>query len=134
MIKPLAKSVLIPLELTTAASAVDAGIHKNVLGSGRNNNNNNNNNSTATQIILNDEIEDIKIVKYPEDSGLLLKGVAETVQNEVKEQKGGFLSALLGTLRASLLGDLLIGKGIHRAGKGKGFLRAGYGNNSKMDF
>ena len=60
MIKPLAKSVLIPLELTTAASAVDAGIHKNVLGSGRNNNNNNNNNSTTTQIILNDEIEDIK--------------------------------------------------------------------------
>ena len=91
-------------------------------------------------IISNDEINDIiKIVKSLEDSGLLLKGVTETVQNEVKEQKGGFLSALLGTLGASLLGDLLIGKGIYRAGKGKGalragkgVLRAGYGN--KMDF
>ena len=77
----------------------------------------------------------IKIVKSLEDSGLLLKGVTETVQNEVKEQKGGFLSALLGTLGASLLGDLLIGKGIYRAEKGKGIVRAGYGNNnSKMDF
>ena len=93
----------------------------------------------------------IKIVKSLEDSGLLLKGVTETVQNEVKEQKGGFLSALLGTLGASLLGDLLIGKEIYRAGKGKGkginrvgegVLRAGYGhpsssasqNNSQMDF
>ena len=96
-------------------------------------------------IISNDEIEDIiKIVKSLENSGLLLKGVTETVQNEVKEQKGGFLSALLGTLGASLLGDLLIGKGaiatsqgrgIYRAGKGKGVLRAGYGNNNnKMDF
>ena len=57
------------------------------------------------------------------------------VPNEIKEQKGGFLSALLGTLGASLLGDLLIGKGIYRAGKGKGVLRAGYeNNNSKMDF
>ena len=91
----------------------------------------------------------IKIIKSLEDSGLLLKGVTETVQNEVKEQKGGFFSALLGTLDASLLGDLLIGKGaiatsqgrgVYRAGKGKGrrinragkgFLRAAYGN--KMD-
>ena len=93
----------------------------------------------------NDEIEDIiKIVKFLEDSGLLLKGVTETVQNEVKEQKGGFLSTLLGTLDASLLGDLLIGKGAivksqgqetYRAGKGKGIVRASYGNNSnnKMD-
>ena len=90
----------------------------------------------TTLIISNDEIHDIiKIVKSLEDSGLLIKGVTETVQNEVKEQKGGFLSALLGTLGASLLGDLLIGKGIYRAGKGKGVLRAGYGNNnSKMDF
>ena len=52
------------------------------------------------------------LLKSLEDSGLLLKGVTETAQNEVKEQKGGFLSALLGTLGASLLGDLLIGKGI----------------------
>ena len=74
----------------------------------------------------------IKIIKSLEDSGLLLKGVTETVQNEVKEQKGGFLSMLLGTLGASLLGNLLTGRGIYRAGKGKGIVRAGYG--SKMDF
>ena len=95
----------------------------------------------TTLIISNDEIEDIiKIVKSLEDSGLLLKGVTETVQNEVKEQKGGFLSMLLGTLGASLLGNLLTGKEVYRAGKGKGInragegvLRASYGNN-KMDF
>ena len=133
VIKPLANSVLIPLGLTAAASAEDAGIHKKILGS-----------RTATLIISNDEMEDIiKIVKSLEDSGLLLKGVSETIQNEAKEQKGGFLSMLLGTLGASLLGNLLTGKGIYRAGKGKGInragegiVRAGYGNNSnnKMDF
>ena len=78
----------------------------------------------------------IKIVKSLEDSGLLLKGVSEIIQNEEKEQKGGFLSMLLGTLGASLLGNLLTGKEIYRAGKGRGIntagegvLRAGYGNN-----
>ena len=81
----------------------------------------------------------IKIVKSLEDSGLLLKGVTETVQNEIKEQKGGFLSMLLGTLGASLLGNILAGKGINRAGEGRGIVRAGYGNkkgreNNKMDF
>ena len=87
----------------------------------------------TTLIISNDEIEDIiKIVKSLEDSGLLLKGVTETVQNEVKEQKGGFLSMLLATLGASLLGNLLTGKRIYRAGKGKEINRAGYGN--KIDF
>ena len=103
----------------------------------------------ATLIMSNDEIGDIiEIVKSLEDSGLLLKGVTETVQNEVKEQKGGFLSMLLGTLGASLLVNFLIGKGpiatskrrgIYRAGKGKGInragegiVRAGYG--SKIDF
>ena len=69
----------------------------------------------------------IKIVKSLEDSGLLLKGVTETVQNEAKEQKGGFLSMLLGTLGASLLGNILAGKGINRAGKGRGIKRAGEG-------
>ena len=68
----------------------------------------------------------IKIVKSLEDSGLLLKGVSETIQNEAKEQKGGFLSMLLGTLGASLLGNILTGKGINRAGEG--VIRAGYGN------
>ena len=70
---------MIPLRLTAAASAADAGINKKVLGSG----------NTTTQIISNDEMEDIiKIVKSLEDSGLLLKRVTETVQNQVKEQKG----------------------------------------------
>ena len=56
-------------------------------------------------------MEDImKIVKFLEDSGLVLKGVSETVQNEVKKQKGGFLSMLLGTLGASLLGNNLTGR------------------------
>ena len=71
----------------------------------------------------------IKIVKPLEDSGSLLKGVTESVQNEVKEQRGGFLSMLLGTLGASLLGNLLTGKGIYRAGER--IVRAGEGN---MDF
>ena len=66
---------------------------------------------TTTLIILNDEMEDIiKIVKCLEDSGLLLKGVSKTVQNETKEQKGGFLSMLLGTLGARLLGNISAGK------------------------
>ena len=69
-----------------------------------------------------------------------MKGLTETVKNETKEQKGGFLSMLLGTLGTSLLGNLLPGKGSVRAGygnnKGKGVVRAGYGNPSqnKMDF
>ena len=81
----------------------------------------------------------IKIVKSLEDSGLLLKRVTETVQNEVKEQRGGFLSMLLGAVGASLLGNLLTGKGIHIAGKGKGIHRAGEGivragEGNKLDF
>ena len=78
----------------------------------------------------------IKILKSLEDSGLLLKGVTETIQNEVKEQKGGFLSMLLCTIGASLLGNLLTGRGVNRAGinrAGERVLRAGFGNN-KMDF
>ena len=135
MIKPLAKSVLIPLGLTAAASAADAGIHQKIWGSGHRNN--------TTLIISNNEMEDsIKIVKSLEDSGLLLKRVTETVQNEVKEQKGGFFSMLLGTLGASLLGNILADEGtgedrrINRAGKG--IIRAGYARrsskNKKMDF
>ena len=77
-------------------------------------------------IISNDEMEDIiKIVKSLEDSGLLLKRVTETVQNEVKEQKGGFLSMLLGTLGASLLGNILAGKGAIATSQGRGINRAG---------
>ena len=62
----------------------------------------------------------IKIVKYLDDSGLMLKGVTETVQNEVKEQNWGFISMLVGTLGASLLGNILVGKRINGAGKGRG--------------
>ena len=82
VIKPLAKSVLVPLGLTAAASAADAGIHKKILGSGQPNNNN------KILIISNDEMDHIlKIVKSLEDSGVLLKGVNETIQNEAKEQR-----------------------------------------------
>ena len=123
VIKPLAKSVLVPLGLTAAASAADAGIHKKILGSGHNNN--------TTLIISNNEMDNIlKIVKSLENSGVLLKGVSETIQKGAKEQRGGLLSMLLSTSRASLLGDLLTkhlpGKGVIRGGEG--VIRAGYGS------
>ena len=139
VIKPLAKSVLIPLGLTAAASAADAGIHKKILGSEHNN--------TTTLIISNDKMKDIiRIVKSLDDSGLWLQGVSETIQNEAKEQKRWFLSMLLDTLGAKLLGNILAGKGINgaeegviRAGngaatkkQGKGIVRAGHGK--KTDF
>ena len=93
VLKPLAKSVLIPLGLTAAASATDAAIHKKMFGSG-----------FITLIISNEEMNDImKIIKSLEESVLLTKGVRETIQNEAKEQKGGFLGMLLGTLGARLL-------------------------------
>ena len=78
----------------------------------------------------------IKIVQALEDSNNLLKGVTNTIKNETKEQKGGFISMLLGTLGATLLGNLLSGKGLARAGSGKGIIRAGYGDHSqnKMNF
>ena len=92
---------------------------------------------TTTLIISNDKMGDIlKIVKSLENSGLLLKSVSETIQHEAKEQRGGFLSMLLGTLGASLLSDILSkglsGKGVIRAGEetiraGKGVIRAGEG-------
>ena len=91
---PLAKNVLAPLGITAAASAIDAGIQKKkkICGSG-----------TTTLIISNEEMNDImKIVQALEDSNILLKGVTKTIENETKEQKGGFLSMLLGTLGAYL--------------------------------
>ena len=101
---------------------------KKILGSG-----------TTTLIISNDEMKDIiRIVKSLEDSGLLLKGVSETVQNEVKEQKGRFLGMLLGTLGASLLGNMLTAKGIIRVGsgnkEGRGIIRAGHGSKESKNF
>ena len=83
---------------------------------------------TTTLIISNDEMEDIiKIVKLLEDSGLLLKGASETIQNEAKEQRRGFLSVLLGTLGASLLRNVLAGKGAIETSQGRGINRAGEG-------
>ena len=109
VIQPLAKSVLIPLGLTAAASAADAEIHKKILVCGHN----------ASLIISNDQMEDI--IK---------------IDNEAKEQKVGFLSMLLGTLGASLLGNMLAGKAIVRAGygsKGKEIIRASYGSKKCFD-
>ena len=64
-------------------------------------------------------MEDIlKIFKSLEDSRILLNGVSETIKNEAKQQKGGFASMLLGTLGASLLGDMLFGKAVIRTGEG----------------
>ena len=87
---------------------------------------------TTTLMISREEMNDnMKIVQALEDSNNLLKGVTKTIKNKTKEQKGRFLSILLGTLRASLLGNILAGKGIVRAGsgneKGKGIVRAGTG-------
>ena len=96
--------------------------------------------SGTTLIISNEEMNDVmKIVQALEDSNILLKGITKMIKNKIKEQKGGFLSMLLGTLGASLLGNLLAGEGIVRAGsgspsfsasqnkKGKGIVRAGSG-------
>ena len=109
------------LGLTAAVLAADAALNKKTLRPGNH----------TTLIISNDDVQHLlKIVKSLEDSGILLDGITETVKNEVKEQKGGFLSMLLGTLGASLLGDLLTknlsGRGVIRAREGT--IRAGYGS------
>ena len=106
---PLAKNVLAPLGLTAVMSAIDGSIQKKMHGSG------------ATKLIIeNEDMNDIMtIIEALENSGILLKGVSKTIENETKEQKGGLLSMLLGTLGASLLGNLLSGgKGIVCAGEG----------------
>ena len=115
VLKPLAKSVLIPLGLTAAAAAIDAAIHKKTFGSGN-----------TTSVISNADMNKIvKIIKLFEESGLLIKRVSETTKTEAKEQKEGFFGMLLSTLCASLL----TGKGKIRAGEGtiraaKGSIRA----------
>ena len=97
---PLAKNILAPLGITATASAIDVGIQKKMHSSG-----------TTILIISNKEMNDItKIVQALEDSNILLKRVTKGIKNETKEQKGGFLSMLLGTLGASLLGNLLAEK------------------------
>ena len=108
VLKPLAKCVLIQLGLTTAASATDAAIHQNMFGS-----------ATTTLIISNEEMDTvIKTIKSFEESGLLIKGVSNTIKNKAKEQKRRFFSILIDTLGASLLRDLLTDKGTIRAGEG----------------
>ena len=125
----LAKNVLAPLGLTAAKSAIDGSIQKKIHGSG------------FKLIIEQEDMNDImKIIKALENSGILLKGVSKTIKNETKEQGGGFLSMLLATLGAILLGNLLTGGiGIVRAGegsvasraKGDGIVRAGEGSKKK---
>ena len=116
---PLAKNVLAPLGLTAAMSAIDGSIQKKIHCSG------------VKLVIEQEYLKDImKIIEALENSGILLKGVSKLIQNETKEQRGGFLSMLLGTLGASLLGNLLSGgKGIMRAADG--IVRAGEGSGSK---
>ena len=124
---PLLKSVIKPLGLlglTAASSTSDAGVKRNKkLGCGSAP-------KTTTLIISNQEINDImKIVQALESSGVLLKGVTETIKMKTKDQKGDFLSMLLDTLGASLLGNLLTGKGTVR--NGAGTIRAGEGIKKK---
>ena len=113
---PLAKNVLAPLGLTAAMSAIDGSIQKKTHGSG------------IKLIIEEEDMKDImKIIEVLENSGIFIKGVSKTIENETKEQRGGFLSMLLGTLGASSLGNSSTGgKGIMRAGDG--ILRAGSGS------
>ena len=100
VLKPLAKSILIPIGLTVAASATDGAIHKKMFGS-----------CNMTLIISNEEMSDImKIINSLEESGLLIKGVGQTIKNKAKEQKGGFSGMLLGTLGVSFFGNQLTGK------------------------
>ena len=113
---PLAENVLAPLGLTAAMSAIDGSIQKKIHGSG------------VKILIEEEDMNDIKkIIEALENSDILLKGVSKTIENETKEQRGGFLRMLFGTLGASLLGKLLTGgKGIVRAGDG--IVRAGEGS------
>ena len=126
---PLAKNVLAPLSLTAAMSTIDGSIQKKMHGSG------------VKLIIEQKDMNDIiKIIEALENSGILLKGVTTTIENETKEQREGFLSMLLGTLGASLLRNLLpggkgmtrVGEGIVRAGEGSATSRA-KGEGAKKD-
>ena len=113
---PLAKNALASLGLTAAMSAIDGSIEKKIHGLG------------VKLIIEQEHMNDImQIIEALENSGILLEEVTKTIENETKEQRGGFLGMLLGTLGASLLGNLLTGgKGIVRAGDR--IVRAGEGS------
>ena len=117
---PSAKNVLAPLVLTAAMSAIDGSIQKKIHGSGATKG------AGIKLIIEQEDMNDIiKIIETLENSGILLKGVTKTIENETKEQRGGFLGMLLGTLGTSLLGNLLSGTALARAGKG--IVRVGEG-------
>ena len=117
LIKPLTKSVVIPLRLTGAASATDAAIHKKMFGL-----------SINLFIISNEETNDfIKIVKSFKGFGILTKGVIETIKNEAKEEKARFLSILLHTVEASFTENLLINKRLMRAVEGAISMSEGQG-------
>ena len=135
----LAKNVLAPLGLTAAMSAIDGSIQKKIHGSG------------VKSIIEQEDMKDImKIIEALENSGILLKGISKTIENETKEQRRGFFGMLLGALGASLLGNLLTGgKAMMRAGdsivrasegsvasraKGEGIVSAGEGSKKKAKF
>ena len=107
VLKPLAKSVLIPLGLTATVSATDKVIQKKIFWSGM-----------TTFIISNEEMNEIiKIVKSFRESALLKKSVSEAIKNKAKRQRDEFLSMLLDALGASLLVNLLVGKGVMTACK-----------------
>ena len=98
----LAKRILVPLGLTKAVSARDVAIQKKIFGYGM-----------KILIFSNEELDDIiKMFKFLEEAGLLIKRVSEAVENEVKEQKGGFLGMLAATLGASLFGNMVAGRGM----------------------
>ena len=115
-------------DIKFSKAQLNAAINKKILGSG---------NHTTLIISINDMQDLLKTVKSLEDSCILLNGITEIEKNEVKEQKGGFISMFLGTFGASLLADLLkknlSGRGVIRAGErtiraGEGTIRAGYGS------
>ena len=102
ILKPLAESILIPVGLTVAASVTDATIEKKIFVS-----------SMTKLIISNEEMDDtMKMIKTFQESGLLIKTVSKAIKDEAKEQKSGFSVMLLGTLGASLLGNLWKDKGV----------------------
>ena len=105
LLKPLTKSVSIPLKLAQAASTTDSAIQKNIFGSGM-----------TTMIISNKEINDImKIIKSLKQAGLLKKRVSNTDENKTKAQKDAILEMSLGTLSFTLLRSLLTSKRVIRA-------------------
>ena len=117
----LAKNVSAPLGLTAAMSAIDGSIQKKIHGSG------------VKLIIDQEDVNDIiKIIEALENSAIFLKRVTKAIENETKEEIGGFLSMLLGTLGASLLGNLLTGKGMMRSGEE--IVRAGEGAKKTPKF